>query len=344
MAFQYSPLTAATSGGTPYQRINRTFLQAANNTTTIGGATNIEFRPLARSNNGTNNRSPSALGNVSINPQKFVDISGYTQGNAVSNGAGALLNVTTTASTWDGNVALRLSRTVGNTANMEFLLPTINSNTLKLVDNVSGNTIATFTNGNINVNGNITTLNANLGNLATANFFSGDGSQLTNINANAITNSSYGQWQYDATITPAAANTAYAYPIAGANGIVDFATIASVGSTSHIIPGKAGMYKLQFSIQVQNNDNGSAHNAYFWWRKNGTDVPASMGQVTVQKGALSGLAIVGWDNMIQAANATDYWEFMYAVDDTNVIFPYLAATSFGPATASLFLTLVPVGA
>ena len=152
MAFQYSPLNAATAGGpTNYARINRTFLQAANNTTTIGGATNIEFRPLARSNSGQNNRSPSALGNVSINPQKFVDISGYTQGNAVSNGAGALLNVTTTASTWNGDVALRLSRTVGNTANMEFKLPTANANTMVLVDNASGNTIATFTNGDVKV-------------------------------------------------------------------------------------------------------------------------------------------------------------------------------------------------
>ena len=104
------------------------------------------------------------------------------------------------------------------------------------------------------------------------------------------------------------------------------------------------MYKLQFSIQLQNNDNGSEHNAYFWWRKNGTDVPGSMGQVTVQKGALSGLAIAGWDNMIQAANATDYWELMYAVADTNITFPYINATSFGPSTASLFITLVPVGA
>jgi hypothetical protein len=186
MAFQYSPLNAATS--TPnYQRINRTFLQAANNTTTIGGATNIQFKPLARSTNATNNRSISALGNVSINPQTFVDIGGYTAGDAVSNGAGALLNVTTTASTWNGNVALRFSRTVGNTANMEFQLPVGSSNTLILRDNVTGNTIATFTNPNVVVNGNITSNNANLGNLALANFFQGDGGLLSNINVSNIT-------------------------------------------------------------------------------------------------------------------------------------------------------------
>jgi hypothetical protein len=151
-AMQYTPLNAPTTGSTTsYQRINRTFLQAANNTTTIGGATNIQFKPLARSSNATNNRSPSALGNVSINPQTFVDISGYTQGNAFSNGAGAVLNVTTTSSGWNGNVALRLSRTVGNTANIEFKLPIGSANTMTLVDNASGNTIATFTNNDVKV-------------------------------------------------------------------------------------------------------------------------------------------------------------------------------------------------
>ena len=151
----------------------------------------------------------------------------------------------------------------------------------------------------------------------------------------------YGQWQYDATITPAAANTAYAYPIAGASGVTDFANIASVGSTSRIIPGAAGLYKLQFSVQLNNADNGSDHIGYFWWRKNGTDVPNSMGQVTVVKNAAT---IAGWDNMISSANTTDYWELMYAVDSTQITLPFYAATAFGPATASMFITLVPIGA
>lgn len=149
----------------------------------------------------------------------------------------------------------------------------------------------------------------------------------------------YGQWQYDTTITPAAANTAYAYPIA--SGVTDFANVATVGSTSRIIPGAAGMYKLQFSVQLDNADNGNDHTAYFWWRKNGTDVPASMGRVDVFKG---GATIAGWDNMISSANTTDYWELMYAVSDTRITLPFYAATAFGPSTASMFITLVPVGA
>ena len=160
-----------------------------------------------------------------------------------------------------------------------------------------------------------------------------------NINYNRV----YGQWQNLNTVTPVASNTAYAFALP----TVDYTNIASVASTSRIIPGAAGMYKLQFSAQVQNDDTADEHVAYFWWRKNGTDVPGSMGRVGIfkAKGAVNGLTIAGWDNMISSANTTDYWELMYAVDDhTHVTFPAFTTTAFGPATSSLFVTLVPIGA
>jgi hypothetical protein len=166
----------------------------------------------------------------------------------------------------------------------------------------------------------------------------------TNIVGSKITyNRVYGQWQNLNTVTPAASNTAYAFALP----TTDFNNIASVNTTSRIVPGAAGFYKLQFSAQVQNNDTADEHVAYFWWRKNGTDVPGSMGRVGIfkAKGAVNGLTIAGWDNMISSANTTDYWELMYAVDDsTHVDFPAFATTAFGPSTASLFVTLVPVGA
>jgi len=160
-----------------------------------------------------------------------------------------------------------------------------------------------------------------------------------NINYNRV----YGQWQNLNLVTPAANNTAYAFALP----TIDFANIASINTTSRIVPGAAGVYKLQFSVQVRNDDAAAEHIAYFWWRKNGTDVPGSMGRVGVPKAAGAGdaLTIAGWDNMISSANTTDYWELMYAVDDAaHIDFPTFTATAFGPATAALFVTLVPVGA
>jgi hypothetical protein len=163
-------------------------------------------------------------------------------------------------------------------------------------------------------------------------------STSTNITGNKIAYSRvYGQFQYNTTVSPAAANTAYVFPL----GTTDFANIASVGSTSRLIPGAAGMYNMQFSIQVVNGDNGSEHFAYIWLRKNGVDVPGTMGRVTVIKG---GGDIAAWNYILDPANTTDYFELAYAVDDTQVTFPAFGATAFGPSTATLITTIVPIGA
>jgi len=160
------------------------------------------------------------------------------------------------------------------------------------------------------------------------------GTNLTgnNINYNRV----YGAFQYNTTVTPAAANTAYVFPI----GTTDFANIVSVGSTSRIIIGAAGIYNLQFSVQVENTAN-QEHVAYIWLRKNGADVTGSMGRITLLKSAST---IAGWNYYIDSANTTDYYEIAYAVDNTAVIFPTYAATAFGPGTASLITTISPVGA
>ena len=154
---------------------------------------------------------------------------------------------------------------------------------------------------------------------------------------NIIYNRVYGQWQYNTTITPPAANTPYVFPI----GTADFASTASVGSTSRIILGAAGMYNLQFSVQVNNADNGNEHNAYIWLKKNGTDVANSTGRITIVKG---GGQILGWNFVIDSANTTDYYEIGYAVDSTQLTFPAYSSTAFCPGTAMLVTTITPVGA
>jgi hypothetical protein len=168
--------------------------------------------------------------------------------------------------------------------------------------------------------------------------FTFQNSSSTNITGNNINyNRVYGAFQYNTTVTPAAANTAYVFPI----GTVDFSNIVSVGSTSRIILGAAGIYNLQFSVQVENTTNAAEHIAYIWLRKNGVDIAGSTGRVTLAKSAST---ISGWNYVIDSANTTDYYEIAYAVNDTAVIFPTYAATAFGPSTASLITTVTPIGA
>jgi hypothetical protein len=168
-----------------------------------------------------------------------------------------------------------------------------------------------------------------------------DSSNVNLVGSKITYNRVYGQWQYDATITPVAANTAYAFPWQGTNAVTDFANIASATNTSRIQPNALGFYNLQFSIQLENTDNAADHTAYIWWRKNGVDIPASMGRVYVTK---QHQTISSWNNTVEATATTDYFELMYAVDDVALVFPYFAATAFGPSTAATFLTIQPVGA
>lgn len=185
---------------------------------------------------------------------------------------------------------------------------TINSDILTIKNAAASTTYATF-------------------NGVTANF------GTTRLTYNRI----YGQFEYNSTVTAAAANTAFVFPI----GTVDFASTISVGSTSRIILGASGIFNLQFSVQVNNADNGSDHTAYIWIRKNGVDIANSTGRVTIVKGNAT---IAGWVFMVDSANTTDYYEIAYAVDSTQVTFPAFASTAFAPGTASLVTTVTPVGA
>jgi hypothetical protein len=163
---------------------------------------------------------------------------------------------------------------------------------------------------------------------------SGVGITGDKISYNRVT----GSWYNTGTITPAGANTAYAFaPGTSDTGITN---IASVGSTSRIIPGAAGKYNLQFSVQWNNGVN-SEYSFYIWLRKNGTDVAESAGKVTCAKSA-SGIA--SWNYLLSSANTTDYWELMYSVESTDITFPYVAASSPVPGIPSIITTLVPVGA
>jgi hypothetical protein len=150
----------------------------------------------------------------------------------------------------------------------------------------------------------------------------------------------YGQWEQDGPITPVAADTSYVFPI----GTAIDTNVATVGSTSRIIPGAAGKYNLQFSLQWANADNAE-HTFYVWLRKNGANVANSAGDVTCLKSAKG---VTGWNYIVSSANATDYWELAYQVNNTSITFPYVAAQGTAPndipAAPALITTLTPVGA
>jgi hypothetical protein len=302
MFMQYTPSSIANAinnGGQP-----RTWLSAANNTTRMNGATNIQFGPTK--NNGNSNQIRALSG---VSDQTWVEVSGYVTGNAISNGAGGLLNITTTSGSQDGEVALRLSRTVGNTANMEFVLPVADANTMILKDNASGNTLATFTDGNANFSGQLNSLRT----------FGSFTSNATQTNSN-VGNAIYMTLNNDE----------------GSNGV-------SIVSSSEITVARTGRYNIQFSAQLEKTDSGTDQ-VEIWLTKNGNVVANSAGQLQLAGNGAKAVAAWNWVDNVTSANT--YYQIAWGSTDANVQLTAIdsANTLSGVAVPSLIVTVVPVGA
>lgn len=153
----------------------------------------------------------------------------------------------------------------------------------------------------------------------------------------------YNQFQSDQDQTAANVATAYALTL----NVDDFPNGISVVSNSRITVSDEGVYLINFSIQVQNTTNDIQ---YFdvWFRKNGTDIPASNSQFSLPARKSSGTAsslIAVTPFMVDLA-ANDYIEIMWRVSDTGVSIQYLPAVAASPgvtpaipATPSAFVTI-----
>ena len=145
---------------------------------------------------------------------------------------------------------------------------------------------------------------------------------------------SYGSF-YDTTDQFAAvANTAYGMTF---NTTDTVATSGfSIGSpTSRIYTDRTDVYNIQFSAQLLSNSGGT-HTVWIWFRKNGTDIADSTTKVTVEG---NNTAVVAAWNYVLQLNATDYFEIMWASNDTHVYLHEEAATGLHPRIPSVILTV-----
>lgn len=132
--------------------------------------------------------------------------------------------------------------------------------------------------------------------------------------------------------TAAAINTAY--PITFNN--TDLSEGVYLGTpTSRIYVNRPGAYNFQFSLQLVSS-NASTKQVYVWARINGIDVDDSATKVTM-KG--SGEAYVAAWNFVLRLDRDDYFELMWATDNTNVEIRADPITAFCPAIPSVIMTV-----
>ena len=116
----------------------------------------------------------------------------------------------------------------------------------------------------------------------------------------------------------------------------------SIVSNSNITIARTGIYNLQFSAQIRNPDN-QAHDIEVWFDKNGTGIPDSATQLTMQKDETYLMTV---NILADVGNANDHFRLGFASTGSNV---YLQAVSpantiANIAVPSVIFTVTPVGA
>ena len=159
----------------------------------------------------------------------------------------------------------------------------------------------------------------------------------------------YGAFSSTQTQT-AASNTATAFTF-NSN---DFTNGFSIVSSSRITPTYAGLYNLQFSVQLQSLSNAT-EDVYVWFRKY-TASTTTLSNISTSNSIIGLLArkgpgdpnhgVFGWNYYIPLA-VGDYVEIMWSTTNgTDVSVPYYAASGSPtkPATPSVIVTMTFVSA
>ena len=257
---------------------------------------------------------------------------GYGAGISVTNGAGTVVLANTGVLSFSGG-----------TTGLAASTPTTGNITLSgLLSVVSGGTgQSSYTNGQLLIGDNTGFT------LTKANLTPGSGIQISNgpgtitISQSPITVKHYGAF-HDTTNQAAAAATINPVTL----NSTDLSSGVSIGSpTSRIVVTTAGIYDLQFSLQLA-NPSAQIDDVTVWLRQNGVDVPNSAGLVGVpnKHGAINGHVVIGWNYLLNVA-ANDYFELYWTTDSgASSIDTYSAGATppIHPAAPAVILTVQQV--
>ena len=153
----------------------------------------------------------------------------------------------------------------------------------------------------------------------------------------------YGAFQDSTTQT--AANTTTAYPITF--NTTDFSNGVTMVSGSRFTVTNAGLYNLQFSVQLNNSVNAT-EDIDIWFRKNGTDIPASNSRfgLAPRKDASNPFHIIAGLNYFVDMQANDYVQLVWCTSNVGAnIINYAVGTSpTRPSIPSVIATMTFVSA
>jgi hypothetical protein len=147
----------------------------------------------------------------------------------------------------------------------------------------------------------------------------------------------FGQFTHNTTVTPAAANTAYA--LAWDTTVVAEGVSLTGSPTTRLTVAHSGLYNFAARIQFSAS-NSSLKSGWMWLKKNGTTDISSSTAVGSLKDS-GGYTVLAINDFVSLA-ANDYVELFYAVDDTGLNPTTVAATAFAPSAPTAHVAITQV--
>ena len=147
----------------------------------------------------------------------------------------------------------------------------------------------------------------------------------------------YGQFTHNSTVTPAAANTAYA--LAWDTAVISEGVSLTGSPTTRLTVAHSGLYNFAARIQFSAS-NSNIKSGWMWLKKNGTTNIASSTAVGSLKDS-GGYTVLAINDFVSLA-VNDYVELFYAVDDTGLKPTNVAATAFAPASPTAHVAVTQV--
>ena len=137
-------------------------------------------------------------------------------------------------------------------------------------------------------------------------------------------NMPYGAFQDSTDQTAANTTTAYAITF----DTTDFNNGVTLSNSSRLNVSQAGIYNIQFSVQLVNTTNASV-DIDIWFRKNGTNIDKSNSRfgLAPRKSAGDPFHLIGAMNFFVSLDTNDYVELMWRTSDVGAYIEHYAASS-----------------
>jgi hypothetical protein len=137
-------------------------------------------------------------------------------------------------------------------------------------------------------------------------------------------NMPYGAFQDGTDQTAANTTTAYAITF----DTTDFNNGVTLSNSSRLNVSQAGIYNIQFSVQLVNTTNASV-DIDIWFRKNGTNIDKSNSRfgLAPRKSLGDPFHLIGAINFFVSLDTNDYVELMWRTSDVGAYIEHYAASS-----------------